>query len=373
MYNTTNDENTIYLAHKIEIRPTNEQRTYLSKCCGIRRFMYNQCVNKFVVNYDPNTKFTNKAVYEFYNSIRSEYDWFNEVTSRAGRVASQDFIIAMKRFFKGTSKKPKFKKKGRSNESFSIRESEKFQVHERTLRIEKLKTPIKLRQTLRLTGTPKQVTISYKAGKWFATILVEITKLPKDIDFTTRKPSVGIDMGIKDLAVLSDGITFPSLNALKSKQKKLTKLQRKLAKQQIGSNAYNKTKLKIQKLHFYVVKQREAMLHEISDYVTEHYDLITIEDLNVKGMVKNRKLSRAISDVGFGKLREYIEYKAHLRGNTVVVADRFFPSSKMCSSCATIHSMPLHIREMSCGCGLVVDRDLNAAINLDNYGLKYRP
>ena len=115
------------------------------------------------------------------------------------------------------------------------------------------------------------------------------------------------------------------------------------------------------------------MLHEISDYVTEHYDLITIEDLNVKGMIKNRKLSRAISDVGFGKLREYIEYKAHLRGNTVVVADRFFPSSKMCSCCATIHSMPLHIREMVCGCGLVIDRDVNAAINLDNYGLKYRP
>ena len=145
MYNTTIDKNTIYLAHKIEIRPTDEQRTYLSKCCGIRRFMYNQCVNKFVVNYDPNTKFTNKVVNDFYKSIRSEYEWFNEVTSRAGRVASEDFIVSMNRFFKGTSKKPKFKKKGKSNESFSIRESEKFQVNERTLRIEKLKTPIKLR------------------------------------------------------------------------------------------------------------------------------------------------------------------------------------------------------------------------------------
>ena len=179
-------------------------------------------------------------------------------------------------------------------------------------------------------------------------------------------------MGIKDLAVLSDGTVFPALNALKSKQNKLSKLQRKLAKQERGSNAYIRTKLKIQKLHFYVVKQRDAILHEISDYVTEHYNLITIENLNIKGMVRNRKLSRAISDVGFGKLRQFIEYKSLLRGNNLVLADRFFPSSKMCSGCGMIHNMPLHIRTMNCDCGLILDRDLNAAINLNNYGLLYK-
>ena len=369
---TQNENNTIYLAHKIEIRPTDEQRTYLSKCCGIRRFMYNQCVNNFIINYDPNEKYTKTKVNEFYKQIKSEYEWFGEVTSRAARVATEDFMTSMDRYFKGTSKKPTFKKKGRSNESFSLRETNKFKVNERTLKIEKLKTPIKLRQKLRLIGKPKQVTISTKAGKWFVSILVEITELPKPIDYSTRKPSVGIDMGIKDLAVLSDGTVFPALNALKSKQNKLSKLQRKLAKQERGSNAYIRTKLKIQKLHFYVVKQRDAILHEISDYVTEHYNLITIENLNIKVMVRNRKLSRAISDVGFGKLRQFIEYKSLLRGNNLVLADRFFPSSKMCSGCGMIHNMPLHIRTMNCDCGLILDRDLNAAINLNNYGLLYK-
>lgn len=366
----TNDNNTIYLAHKIEIRPTQDQHTYLSKCVGIRRFTYNKLVEHFTINQN---KFNKTNSYELYKKLRSEYEWFSEVTSRAGRVAHEDFCISMDRMFKGISKKPIFKKKGVSNESFSIRESNKFKINQRTIKIEKLKSPIKLREALRLSGTPKQVTISYKAGKWFASILVEITKLPKSIDYSAREPSVGIDMGIKELAVLSDGVIFSSINALKSKQKKLTKLQRKLSKQVRGSNRYNDSKLEIQKLHYYVVKQREAILHEISDYVTTNYDLICIEDLNVKGMMKNRKLSRAIADVGFGKLRQYIEYKSHLRGNKLVIADRFFPSSKMCSGCGVLHTMPLHVRTMDCECGLAIDRDLNAAMNLNNYGLLYQP
>jgi putative transposase len=138
-----------------------------------------------------------------------------------------------------------------------------------------------------------------------------------------------------------------------------------------GSNHRAKAKLKIQKLHFRIANQRQALLHELSDYLTKNFDVITIEDLNVKGMVKNRKLSRAISDAGFGYLRQMIEYKAKLRNCVVVVANRFFPSSKQCSGCKKInHKLTLADRIFSCeSCGLVIDRDLNAALNLDEYGL----
>jgi len=135
------------------------------------------------------------------------------------------------------------------------------------------------------------------------------------------------------------------------------------------SNGYAKAKLKIQKLHFLIARQREAILHQLSDYVTKTFDRIVIENLNVKGMVKNRKLSRALADVGFGMLRHFIEYKAILRNCIVVIADRFFPSSKTCSNCGEVKKiLTLKDRIFECdACGFTIDRDLNAAINLNNY------
>jgi len=157
----------------------------------------------------------------------------------------------------------------------------------------------------------------------------------------------------------------------------LKKLQRDLSRKVKGSNGYAKAKLKIQKLHFLIAKQhgviihnqRAAIAHQLSDYLTKTFDRIVLEDLNVKGMMKNRKLSRAIADVGFGMLRHFIEYKAKLRNCVVVIADRFFPSSKTCSRCGTKkQNLTLADRIFSCDCGLVIDRDLNAALNLNNYG-----
>jgi putative transposase len=137
-----------------------------------------------------------------------------------------------------------------------------------------------------------------------------------------------------------------------------------------NSNRRAKAKLKIQKLHFRIARQRQALLHELSDYLTKNFDVITIEDLNVKGMLKNRKLSRAISDAGFGYLRQMIEYKTQLRNCVVVVANRFFPSSKTCSCCGKINTdLTLVDRVFNCACGFSADRDLNAALNLNQYGL----
>lgn len=357
------------LAHKIELRPTPEQEQFLFQSVGVRRFTYNALLAHFK---QDGVKWNKKAANDKLKDLKSEYEWMQDVSARTSRNVIDDLDNAFKRFFKNvkTGKKPgfpKFKKKGVSD-SFSIREQPKFDVNGRMLRIEKLKTRIKMRQRLRLNGTAKQCTVSFSGGRWFASILVDCIESPwNPIDTNTRKPSVGVDIGIKSLAVLSDGTEIPASQPLKRLLKKLAKLQKRFARQKKGSNRRAITKRKISRLHFFVAQKRKAVLHELTDYLTRNYDRIVIEDLNVSGMVKNRKLARYISDVGFGEFRRQLEYKAFFRGCELVVADRFFPSSKMCSGCGVVHDMPLGNREMNCDCGTVLDRDHNAAINLMNY------
>jgi putative transposase len=358
------------LAHKIELRPTPEQAVYLDKACGSKRHCFNQLLAHFS---KPENKWSKAEGYQHYiNVIRKEFEWYNEVSSRVTRNAIDDLDNAFKHFFRRVKAKqkagfPRFKKKD-LHDSFALRESVKFDVIGRELRLEKLKTKIEMRQTLRFQGTAKQVTITKRAGKYFASILVDTDDYnPNDVD---RQKSVGVDFGIKELAVLSTGKICPANQKLKASLRQLAKLQRNFSKKVKGSNHRAKAKLKIQKLHFRIANQRQALLHELSDYLTKNFDVITIEDLNVKGMVKNRKLSRAISDAGFGYLRQMIEYKATLRNCVVVVANRFFPSSKTCSCCGTIKTdLTLADRIFNCECGFSVDRDLNAALNLNKYGL----
>jgi putative transposase len=357
------------LAHKIELRPTPEQRVYLDKACGSKRHCYNQLLAHFS---KPENKWSKAAAYQYYiNVLRKEFAWYGEVSSRATRNAIDDLDSAFSQFFRRLKAKqqagfPRFKKKD-INDSFALREPAKFNCSGRELRLEKLKTKIEMRQALRFQGTPKQVTLSKRAGHYFASILVETNDYnPKDAD---RQPSVGVDFGLKDLAVLSTGKVFAANQQLKASLKKLAKLQRNLAKKVKGSNRRAKAKLALAKLHFRVAKQRQAALHGLSDYLTKTFDVITIEDLNVKGMVKHRTLSRAISDAGFGTLRRLVEYKAKLRNCVVVVANRFFPSSKTCSCCGKVKDrLTLAERLFICECGFSADRDLNAALNLDKYG-----
>ncbi|MFZ2727177.1 MAG: RNA-guided endonuclease TnpB family protein [Methylococcaceae bacterium] len=357
------------LAHKIELRPTLEQKEYLDKACGCKRHCYNQLLAHFS---KPENKWSKASAYQHYITIiRKEFNWYNEVSSRITRNAIDDLDNAFKHFFrriklKKTAGFPRFKKKD-INDSFALRESAKFDVIGRELRIEKLKTRIEMRQTLRFQGQTKQVTISKRAGKYFASILVETNDYnPND---NNRQESVGVDFGIKDLAVLSTGKIFTANQKLKGSLNKLAKLQKNFAKKVKCSNQRAKAKLKIQKLHFRIAKQRQAVLHELSDYLTKNFNIITIEDLNVKGMIKNKKLSRAISDAGLGYLRQMIEYKAKLRNCIVVIANQFYPSSKICSCCGKIkNDLKLADRIFVCDCGFNANRDLNAALNLNKYG-----
>jgi len=356
------------LAHKIELRPTAEQADYLARACGSRRHCYNQLLEHFS---QEDVKWSKAAAYQHYiKIIRPAFPWYNDVSSRVTRNAIDDLDNAFKHFFRRVKLGqkpgfPTFKKKG-IGDSFALREKPKFDVEGRELRIEKLKTRIKMRQPLRFTGTLNQVTISQRAGKFYASVLVETD------DYNPHAPkqeAVGVDFGIKSLAVTSDGAVFPANNALKRNIRALRRKQRRLSRKQKGSNRRARTKFAVAKLHKRISDQRQAVLHELSDYLTRTYKIICLEDLNVKGMVRNGKLARPISDAGFGMLRRMIEYKAELRGVEVSLIGRFEPSSKTCSECGQIHDMPLDKRTMECDCGNVMDRDVNAARNILARGL----
>lgn len=350
------------LAHRIELRPTAEQADYLARACGSRRHCYNQLLAHFS---QKDVKWSKAAAYQHYiKVIRPMFPWYNEVSSRVTRNAIDDLDNAFKHFFRRVKLGqkpgfPTFKKKG-VGDGFALREKPKFDVVGRELRIEKLKTRIKMRQKLRFTGALNQVTISQQAGKFYASILVETD------DYNPHAPereAIGVDFGITSLAVTSDGGVFPENNALKRNLKALKRKQRRLSRKQQGSNRRARAKLAVAKLHKRISDQRQAARHELSDRLTRDYKVICLEDLNVNGMVKNGKLARPISDAGFGMLRRMIEYKAELRGVEVAFIDRFEPSSKTCSECGQIHDMPLDRRTMECDCGNVMDRDLNAARN----------
>ena len=356
------------LAHKIELRPTAQQAEYLDRACGSRRHAFNQLLAHFS---QEGVTWSKKAANEKYRELRIAFPWYAEVSQRVTRNTVDDLHNAFTHFFRRVKKGekpgyPRFKKRG-LHDSFALREKPKFDVEGRTLRIEKLGTRIKMREALRFNGIPCQVTISKRAGKYFASILVDT----QDYDPKAQNnESVGVDFGIKDLAICSNGKTFAANQKLKHSLKRLARKQRALSRKTKGSNRRAKAKQSVAKLHYRISNQRLAILHEVSDYLTAHFSVITIEDLNVRGMTKNHKLARAVNDAGFGMLRQFIEYKAELRQCEVVIADRFFPSSKTCSACGYKNdAVVLGVGWWDCPkCRTHHNRDFNASINLNRYG-----
>ncbi|MBD3807032.1 transposase, partial [Sulfuricurvum sp.] len=347
-----------------------------------KRFVYNQLVAK----YKDTKKFSKKEYAEFVKELRITHEWLQEFSTRVVRNCIDDLEKAIKNQFQDKTKKErnnrflsaktpkeqakalnygvvKFKKKG-VNESFSIREKEKFKVNGKKLSFEKFKGSLKMRNNLRFDGQAKQVTISYQGGKWFASILVETT-IPK------REPSfevVGVDLGVKSLATLSNGKVFKAHKSFLKREKKLAKLQKKLARAKKDSKNYQKTKEKIAKLHYFVSESRKQALHELTSYLSKNFKKIVIENLNISGMLKNRRLSKSIIDSGFGMFKEQLSYKCDMYGSELIIVDRFYPSSKTCSNCGSVKDdLKLSDRVYRCSnCGFEIDRDLNASINLKN-------
>jgi len=357
------------LGQVIKLFPTTEQEQYFLKAVGIKRFVWNCCLDAWNDAYKRGYKPDETYIRFFYKLLKEKNPWICDVSARVSRGAIDDLLLAFQRFFKKQAEYPQFKKRG-NNDRFSIREKEKFNVNGRNLRIEKLKTKIKLQQIPRFDGVQKQVTISTRAGKWFASILTDTAGNPFIHKFPTENQGTGIDLGISCMAALSNGQIFEANQPLKKKLNKLAKLQKALARKKKRSNRRKIAKLKVAKLHYYVTCKRLAVLHEFTDYITKTYNLIVIENLNIAGMVKNHCLARAISDVGMHELRRQLEYKSKFRGCELIIANRFFPSSKTCSQCGLKKDvLSLADRTFVCENGCEpIDRDINAAKNLLTYG-----
>ena len=352
------------VSHKIALAPNNRQATYFARACGVARFAYNWALAQWQVEYKAGGKPSQQSLRKKLNAIKKEsFPWMQEVTKCAPQQAIMHLGDAFKNFFAGRAKYPVFKKKG-VRDSFKI-DNTQFSVSGSHIRIPKLGL-VRMCEALRFAGKIMSATISRTADKWHVSIAVEIETPKKAVSENQR--AVGVDLGVKSLAVLSTGEAIEGAKPHKALLGRLRRLSRSLSRKQKGSSNRNKAKKKLARLHAKIADIRNDALHKLTTRLTRDFGVIGIEDLNVRGMAKNRCLSRSVMDMGFFEFRRQLMYKAEKQGCTVVVANRFYPSSKTCSGCGhKLESLSLGVRSWTCGqCGCAHDRDVNAAINLRN-------
>lgn len=360
------------VAHKIALDPNNVQATYFAKAAGTARFAYNWALAEWQRQYEAwkqdNSlpKPSQAALRRKLNAIkREQFPWMLEVTKNAPQMAIIQLGKAFENFFAGRAKYPKFRKKG-VHDRFTLT-NDQFSIDGCRIRIPNLGW-VRMRESLRFNGKIMSATISRVADRWFASITVDVpdqSHLPK----AENQGVVGVDLGVSALATLSTGETITGPKPHKALLTRLQRLSRSLSRKQKGSANRKKAKAKLARLHARIANIRQDALHKLTTDLTRRFHTIGIEDLNVRGMVRNRHLARSIADMGFFEFRRQLEYKAAMRGGQVVIADRWFPSSKICSCCGhKQEELPLSVRRWSCSiCGVEHDRDLNAAINLKNY------
>lgn len=373
------------LGHTIELAPNNKQATYFNKACGVARLAYNWALAEWQKQYqaDKNyrdeyqangieidkTKLNSPNQFKLrkqLNSIKKQqFPFMAKVTKCSPQEAIIQLGKAFDNFFKGRAKYPQFRKKG-INDKFSLT-NDQFKLIGKKIKIPNLGW-VKLKENLRFNGKILNATVFKKGSKWFVSVGVEIDNLPK-LNTKTHK-SVGIDLGITDLATLSDGTKIGAPKPLKTNLKKLQRLSKQLSRKQKGSNNREKAKTKLSRLHDKISCIRKDFLHKLTTNLVKQFDVICLENLNTKGMVKNCKLSCAISDLGFYEFKRQLIYKANMQGKTVKEVDRFYPSSKTCSSCGFVmakENLTLATRLWTCpNCKASHDRDVNASLNILN-------
>lgn len=360
-------------AHKIKLTPTKEQAIYFARSCGVARHAYNWALAAWKEQYEAGGKPSEMSLRKQYNALKPvEFQWALEVTKCAPQQAIKNLGTAFQNFFRrvkqgGKPGYPKFKRKGLHDAFRADNGPQKAGEHAVPVDGKSVKLPkcgvVRMRESLRFAGQVISATVSKQADGWYVTLLVDTTDcLSGPLD----RGIVGVDLGIKELATLSTGEVVPSLKPHRAAHQRLVRLSRTLSRKQKGSSNRAKAKAKLARLHQRIANVRVDALHKLTTRLATEFDTIGIEDLNVRGMLANRHLARSIADAGFAEFRRQLEYKAVMTGAHVVVIDRFFPSSKTCSQCGTIHPMKLSDRVMVCDCGNVLDRDLNAALNIRN-------
>jgi len=355
----------IQRGYKYKILPTKEQEKSLFQCGGNTRFLWNYVLK---INQDY---YKETGRFKFYHELavslpklKQEYPFLKESFSQSLQMVLRQFDKALKDSFKKEKGFPTFKKKMLLNDSFTC--PQKWRLGKGFVFIPKI-GEVKWIKHRAIKGKPKSITISQDGDKWYCSVLCEYTIPDKAKECDNV---VGCDVGLKEFATLSDGTIISNPKHTKKYENKLAKEQRKLSKKQKGSKNRFKQRLKVRKSQNKIRDARKDFLHKTSNSIAKNYDGIVVEDLNIKGMMKNHCLAKSIGDVSWSEFNRQLEYKCKWSFKHYIKIGRFDPTSKACSNCGCVQEMPLSKRVFDCpDCGISIDRDLNASLNILNIGL----
>ena len=359
---------------KFRIYPNKTQETIIQKTFGCSRFVYNFGLASRIEEYKNGNSIGYKETCSILTSIKhsEEYSWLREVDNIALQQSLRDLDKSYKNFFKKRASFPKFKSKHNHNKSYRTQNiNGNISVVGKHIKLPKLGY-VKAKISMPVDGKIKNATIQQApSGKYFCSLIVEVL----DVFYPNNGCVVGLDMGIKTFYTDSNGNSIPNPKTLAKSEKKLVKEQRKLSKKVKGSSNWNKQRIKVAKIYEKITNQRDDFLHKESTRLVRENQIICIEDLNVKGMIRNHKLAKSISDVSWGKFFTMLEYKSALYGTEIIKVPRFYPSSQICSCCGykNPNIKNLSIRKWTCpACNTYHNRDDNAAKNILKMGLSLR-
>lgn len=366
-------------AYKFRIYPDNEQAYFINNCINSCRYVFNWALEQEKNEYETNKKMIGKyGLNKKLTELKQDKIWLYETPNQSLQYSIENLDNAYKHFFRRCKKGetpgyPKFKSRFNPVQSFRFINSYHIFWDRNTIKIPKLKSEINAIFDRKVEGKLRTATISRtNTNKYFISILIDDGLEPtKQIEYDETN-TIGIDLGIKDFATLSNGEKIDNPHILKNLEIKLAKEQRKLSRKKKGSSNYNKQKIKVARVHEKIANQRSDFQHKLSRKLVNENAAIALEDLKIKNMVKNRHLSKCISDASWGEFKTQLVYKAEWAGKTILKINTFAPSSKTCSICGYKYvDLSLSERNWICPeCNTNHDRDINAAINIKNFALK---
>lgn len=318
-----------------------------------------------------NERYKVEKKFIFYNDmsgmlpeLKEDFEWLQESNSQTLQTILKSLDASMKHYFKNkeTVGFPKFKSKHSVKQGFAV--PQHFSLEEKTFKIPKIGN-IRYKKHREIYGTPKRLHITRDINDWFVSVVCEVPDSPELLELAG---SLGIDLGIKDFAVTSEAEIIDAPN-YKKLIKAVARWNRNLARKEKGSHNFQKTRDQLARKHRKIRRKRTDFMHKQTSMITKFSDVVSVENLNIKGMVQNRNLARSISEQGWGQFKVLLKQKLDRKGGQLVMIDQFFPSTKTCSCCGWIQKMPLSVRVYDCGnCGVQIPRDLNAAYNIRNEG-----